>query len=126
MCVEQPHSSGLPRGIGFIPSEDQQIAGKRDGLFVILSRTRGIALPAMRREMRRRSAIEPIIGHLKADGRVERNYLASPKGDAVLCAAGRNTPLLARWIRLLFALPMAISLNAKSINHQRHQNAGAV
>ena len=76
----------------------------RKGLDIILSHTRGIASPTIRREMRRRNAIEPVIGHLKDDGLLERNHLAGSDGDAInaiLTAAGHNMRLLARWLRLL-------------------------
>ncbi len=46
---------------------------------------------AIKREMRRRSAVEPVIGHAKAEHRMGRNYLAGRTGDAintVLAAAG--------------------------------------
>src|SRR5215475_586349 len=55
---------------------------------------------AIRREMRRRAAIEPVIGHLKEDHRMGRNYLTGRDGDrinAVLAAAGYNFSLLLRW-----------------------------
>jgi len=55
---------------------------------------------AIRREMRRRAAIEPVIGHLKEDHRMGRNYLTGRDGDrinAVLAAAGYNFRLLLRW-----------------------------
>src|SRR5262249_11912504 len=54
---------------------------------------------AIRREMRRRAAIEPVIGHLKEDHRMGRNYLTGRHGDrinAVLAAAGYNFSLLLR------------------------------
>lgn len=60
--------------------------------------------PEIKRQMRRRSAIEPVIGHLKTDHRMDRNYLAHRAGDAanpVLAAAGYNFSLLLRWLRLL-------------------------
>ncbi len=47
-----------------------------------------------RRLLKRRQAIEPIIGHLKADHSMDRCYLKGSEGDAlhaVLCAAGYNT-----------------------------------
>jgi hypothetical protein len=47
---------------------------------------------------------EPVIGHLKADDRMDRNYLAGFEGDhanAVLAAAGYNFRLLLRWLALL-------------------------
>lgn len=60
--------------------------------------------PEIKRQMRRRSAIEPVIGHLKAEHRMDRNYLAHRAGDAanaVLAAAGYNFSLLIRWLRFL-------------------------
>jgi IS5 family transposase len=60
--------------------------------------------PKIKREMRRRSAVEPVIGHLKAEHRMDRNYLAHRAGDAanaVLAAAGYNFRLILRWLRLL-------------------------
>lgn len=59
--------------------------------------------PQVKREMRRRAAVEPVIGHLKEDHRMDRNYLAHRHGDlnnAVLAAAGYNFRLLLRWLRL--------------------------
>jgi IS5 family transposase len=62
----------------------------------------------VRREMKRRAAVEPVIGHLKAEHRLGRNYLKGRDGDrinAVLAAAGYNFSLLLRWLeRLLRAL----------------------
>jgi hypothetical protein len=46
----------------------------------------------IRREMRRRAAVEPVIGHMKAEHRMDRNYLKGRDGDrinAVLAAAAR-------------------------------------
>jgi transposase, IS5 family len=67
--------------------------------------------PAIKRQMRRRSAVEPVIGHMKAEHRMGRNYLAHSQGDAVnaiLAAAGYNFSLLLNWFRqflwLLFAV----------------------
>ena len=54
---------------------------------------------AVRREMRRRAAVEPMIGHLKEDHRMGRNYRKGRDGDsidAVLTAAGYNFSALLR------------------------------
>ncbi|MDA9536967.1 transposase [Bradyrhizobium sp. CCBAU 21362] len=63
---------------------------------------------AIRREMRRRAAVEPVIGHLKDGHRMRRNYLKGRDGDrinAVLAAAGYNFSPLLRWFaELLRAL----------------------
>jgi len=66
--------------------------------------------------MKRRAAVEPVIGHLKAEHRMGRNYLKGPEGDrinAVLAAAGYNFGLLLRWMaELLRALIVAIAQTA--------------
>jgi IS5 family transposase len=57
---------------------------------------RGVT-PTIRRERRRRSAIEPVTGHMKSDGHPGRNFLRGTEGDAtnlVLAAAGHNLRLL--------------------------------
>ena len=57
----------------------------------------------IKRELRRRSAIEPVIGHLKSEHRMGRNYLWHRQGDAinaVLAAAGYNFRRLIRWLQL--------------------------
>ena len=56
--------------------------------------------------IKRRSAIEPTIGHMKMDGRLGRNPLKGAIGDAlhaVLCGAGHNIRLLLKKLRLLGA-----------------------
>ena len=65
----------------------------REGLDVFVTHTRGIASPTIRRELRRRSAIEPVIGHLKADGLLERNHLAGEIGDAINAVVGEDSGL---------------------------------
>jgi IS5 family transposase len=54
-----------------------------------------------RKLLKRRQAIEPIIGHLKSDNRMNRCHLKGEIGDrlhAVLCAAGYNIRWLLRMI----------------------------
>ena len=69
--------------------------------------------PQIKREMKRRSAIEPVIGHLKEEHRMGRNYLAHRSGDAnnaILAAAGYNFRRLIRWLRLLLRLFLTVLL----------------
>lgn len=57
--------------------------------------------PEDRKLLKRRNAIEPIFGHLKADHRMDRCHLKGETGDrlhAVLCAAGYNLRWLLRMI----------------------------
>jgi transposase, IS5 family len=66
--------------------------------------------PKIKRELRRRSAVEPVIGHLKSEHRMGRNYLWHRQGDAsnaVLAAVGYNFRRLIRWLRLLLSQILA-------------------
>ena len=60
----------------------------------------------IKRELRRRSAVEPVIGHLKSDGHLGRNFLKGREGDqinAVLSSVGHNLRLILKWLKLLCA-----------------------
>lgn len=55
--------------------------------------------------MKRRSAVEPAIGHLKQDHRMDRNRLKGKAGDkinAILSAAGMNFRKLIKWLEEFF------------------------
>ena len=78
-------------------------------------KTRRIS-PEERELLKRRQAIEPIIGHLKADHRMGRCHLKGETGDrlhAVLCAAGYNIQWLLRMIAkkgITFLSPLFLRL----------------
>jgi transposase, IS5 family len=75
----------------------------------VVGQKRGLT-KAIKRVLRRRAAVEPVIGHLKNDHRMGRNFLAFSDGDAnnaVLAAVGYNFSLLLNWLRLLFAFFLA-------------------
>jgi len=58
----------------------------------------------IKRELRRRSAIEAVIGHCKTDGHLDRNFLKGRLGDqinAVMSAVGYNFRLILKWLRAL-------------------------
>ena len=84
---------------------------------------------SIRREMRRRAAVEPVIGHLKDGHLMGRNHLKGREGDcanAVLAAAGYNFGLLLRWFAaLLRALLQMFASAAASLTPDEHklQNA---
>lgn len=58
---------------------------------------------ALKVMIKRRSAIEPAIGHMKMDGQLGRNTLKGARGDAVMCGAGHNLRLILAALRLLCA-----------------------
>ncbi|MCH8239786.1 MAG: IS5/IS1182 family transposase, partial [Proteobacteria bacterium] len=64
----------------------------------------------IKRELRRRSAIEPVIGHCKSDGHLGRNFLHGRLGDqinAVMSAVGYNLRLILKWLRKLLRIIIA-------------------
>jgi len=65
---------------------------------VYISGQRRRVTETIKRELRRRSAVEPVIGHAKAEHRMGRNYLAGTHGDA---AAGYNFRRLLEWLAAL-------------------------
>ena len=72
------------------------ISGQKRGVF-----------GAIKRELRRRSAIEPVIGHMKAEGHLGRCHLKGTAGDAanaILTAVGHNLRLVLAWLRILLRL----------------------
>ena len=72
------------------------ISGQKRGVF-----------GAIKRELRRRSAIEAVIGHMKTDGHLGRCYLKGTVGDAanaILSAVGHNLRLVLAWLRMLLRL----------------------
>ena len=72
------------------------ISGQKRGVFGVI-----------KRELRRRSAIEAIIGHMKSDGHLGRCYLKGRAGDAanaILSAVGHNLRRVLAWLRILLRL----------------------
>jgi transposase, IS5 family len=69
--------------------------------------------PKQRRWLKRRQAVEPAIGHLKSDNRMDRCWLQGEQGDAIhalLCAAGYNLRWLLRAIARLGIAPLFLRL----------------
>ena len=70
--------------------------------------------------VKRRQAVEPVIGHLKDDCRLRRCHLKGAQGDAlhvIACAAGYNLRWLLRWIAFLWARILGVA--AEGISDQR-------
>ena len=92
-CIEQAFVDKGYKGHG-ITDKQVYISGQKRGM----TRT-------LKRHLKRRSAIEPHIGHMKSEGKLRRNYLKGTLGDtlnALLCAIGHNMRMIWRKIRSLF------------------------
>jgi len=89
---------------------------------VYLSGRRGLS-PSLKKHLKRRSAIEPVIGHVKADHRMDRNYLLGLDGDrinALLCGCGWNLRKLWRIFFLFIFRQMFWGENgSKSVDFDR-------
>jgi IS5 family transposase len=78
---------------------------------------------AIKRQLKRRSAIEPVIGHMKSDGHLGRCYLKGRAGDAanaILSAVGYNLRRVLAWLRdflrQIFAALFAAVVLQSSLN----------
>jgi IS5 family transposase len=72
----------------------------------IAGQKRGIKTERLKCSLKRREAIEPVIGHLKSDGLLGRNYLKGSEGDqmnVMLSCAGHNLRLILRQLRIFCA-----------------------
>jgi IS5 family transposase len=75
------------------------ISGQKRGVF-----------GAIKRQLKRRAAIEPVIGHMKSEGHLGRCYLKGRSGDAanaVLSAVGHNLRRVLAWLRQFLRLILA-------------------
>ncbi len=75
------------------------ISGQKRGVFGVI-----------KRQLKRRSAIEPAIGHMKSEGHLGRCYLKGRDGDAanaILSAIGYNFRRVLAWLRILLRTLLA-------------------
>jgi transposase, IS5 family len=74
---------------------------------------------SIKKQMKGRAAIEPVIGHVKNEHRMNRNHLAHSQGDhikAIPAAAGYNFRLLLNWLRHLLCVLLAAISTRQNIN----------
>ena len=74
------------------------------GARLLVSHTRRLPR-ALKKLLKRRQAIEPVIGHMKTDGLLNRNWLKGTLGDAMhalLCGAGHNLRMILAHLRVLY------------------------
>lgn len=92
------------------------------GTRVLISGMRRGLTPRLARLLKRRSAIEPEIGHMKTEGRLARCGLKGLLGDAifaVLCGCGHNIRKILAHLRALLAALLA-SLSQARAPAERH------
>jgi len=67
-----------------------------------LKRDTAEQIEAKKEKFKRRASIEPIIGHLKSDYRMARNYLKGFKGDEINLLLAATAFNLKKWMRIYF------------------------
>lgn len=75
-----------------------------NGTRLLISHTRRLPKP-LKKLLKRRQVVEPMIGHMKADGLLDKNWLKGANGDALhalLCGAGHNLRMILRHLRVLY------------------------
>jgi len=75
---------------------------------VLISGTRRLS-KMLKRDLRRRAAIEPELGHMKSDGLLGRNFLKGVVGDVqnvILSGAGHNMRKILAHLRALLRILM--------------------
>jgi IS5 family transposase len=95
--------------------------GEEESTVYISGQRRGIKTQRLRRSLKRRQAIEPVIGHLKSDGLLGRNYLKGTEGDhmnVMLSCAGHNLRLILRQLRILCLQLLGSSACAEPGTHR--------
>jgi IS5 family transposase len=87
------------------------------GTRLLISHTRRLP-KRLKKLLKRRQVIEPMIGHMKSDGLLGKNWLKGELGDAmhaVLCGAGHNLRLILAHLRvLLLALFASLLLDHRA------------
>ena len=85
------------------------------GTRLLVSHTRRLPRK-LKKLLKRRQVVEPMIGHMKSDGLLGRNWLQGALGDAmhaVLCGAGHNLRMILARLRAFYcALVVLLTLNS--------------
>jgi IS5 family transposase len=102
--------ASVDRGDRGHDAQDRRSGETHKSRVFLAGQRRGVT-PTIRREIRQRAGIEPVIGHMKADGHLGRNFLAGAAGDAItliLAAAGHTLRLLRAWLARLLAFLLSL------------------
>ena len=87
------------------------------GTRLLISHTRRLP-KRLKQLLKRRQVVEPMIGHMKADGLLGKNWLKGANGDAlhaILCGAGHNLRMILRRLRALYYAFIAWLMLALSV-----------
>jgi transposase, IS5 family len=118
-AIEQHIGASLTRLIADKGYRGHNAPPARRRSVFISGQKRGVTA-VIRRELRRRATVEPVIGHVKAEHRMGRNYLIGRRGDAtnaILAAVGYNFRRLLAWLTALLCLLWVVSLRSAALGN---------
>ena len=81
-----------------------------EGTRLLISHTRRLP-KRLKKLLKRRQVVEPMIGHMEADGLLAKNWLKGATGDAlhaILCGAGHNLRMILAHLRVLYCAAVAM------------------
>lgn len=88
------------------------------GSRLLINHTRRLPKP-LKKLLKRRQVVEPMIGHMKSDGLLDRKWLKGALGDAmhaVMCGAGHSLRMILAHLRvLLLAFVGLLAIAAASL-----------
>ena len=93
---------------------------------VFISGQRRNVTPTIKKELKRRSAIEAVIGHEKTEGRLGWNQLRGILGDkvnALMAAIGYNLRMILKALSLLLQILKELFANLTDLHRQIQRNA---
>ena len=102
-ATEKPIGCAIERG--YLDKGYRGHNAAKERRFFLSGQKRGV-FGVIKRELRRRSAIEAVIAHMKNEGHLGRCWLKGREGDAaniVLSAVGYNYRLVLAWLRAFLA-----------------------
>ena len=77
--------------------------------------------PLLAAELKRRSAVEPVIAHMQADHRMSKNHLKGHSGDRFnvkMAAIGFNFRRILKWLMAL-VLWLIVSMRANTVGSRK-------
>ena len=80
-----------------------------EGTRLLISHTRRLP-KRLKKLLKRRQVVEPMIGHMKSDGLLAKNWLKGASGDAlhaILCGAGHNLRMILAHLRVPYCAVVA-------------------
>ena len=98
------------------------------GARLLISHTRRLP-DKLKKLLKRRQVVEPMIGHMKADGLLGRNWLKGSLGDAlhaILCGVGHNLRMILAHLRVLYAAASVALMLAALIDQATSRDANLV